>query len=75
MLLNKICMLQSQLTSYLYPQQKLMPKDRDGATVIRDHDTAANPYHRALAHGRVCAENPCGIGFHQPPNHYSGAAT
>jgi len=34
-LLNKIWALQSQMTNYFYPQQKLVSKVRDGAKVIK----------------------------------------
>ena len=61
-LLNTIWVLQSQLTNYFYPQQKLMSKERDGAKVIKKYDTATTPYHRALAHDRVCAEDRAILG-------------
>ncbi len=62
LLLNTIWVLQSQLTNYFYPQQKLMSKERDGAKVIKKYDTATTPYHRALAHDRVCAEDRAILG-------------
>jgi len=40
-LLNKIWVLQSLLSNYFYPQQKLVYKARDGANVIKKYDTAA----------------------------------
>jgi hypothetical protein len=49
-LLNKIWTLQSLLGNYFYPQQKLVYKARDGAKVIKKHDTAATPNQRAQAH-------------------------
>jgi hypothetical protein len=49
-LLNKIWTLQSLLTNYFYPQQKLVFKVRDGAKITKKHDTAATPYRRAQAH-------------------------
>ncbi|WP_368680367.1 transposase family protein (plasmid) [Rhodococcus opacus] len=61
-LLNTIWVLQSQLTNYFYPQQKLMSKERDGAKVIKKYDTATTPFHRALAHERVCAEDRAILG-------------
>jgi hypothetical protein len=38
------------LTNYFYPQQKLVFKHRDGAKIIKKHDTAATPHRRAQAH-------------------------
>ena len=55
-LLNKIWQLQSKLTNYFYPQQKLISKVRDGAKVTKKYDTATTPYHRALAHATMSAE-------------------
>jgi hypothetical protein len=49
-LLNKIWTWQSLLGNYFYPQQKLVYKARDGAKVIKKHDTAATPHQRAQAH-------------------------
>ena len=50
LLLNKIWQLQSQLTNYFYPQQKLISKVRDGAKVSKKYDTATTPFHRAINH-------------------------
>lgn len=50
LLLNEIWQLQSQLTNYFYPQQKLISKVRYGAKVSKKHDTATTPFHRAIAH-------------------------
>ena len=50
LLLNEIWQLQSQLTNYFYPQQKLMSKVRDGAKVTKKYDTATTPFHRAINH-------------------------
>jgi hypothetical protein len=50
LLLNEIWQLQSKLTNYFYPQQKLMSKVRDGAKVSKKYDTAATPFHRAIDH-------------------------
>ena len=47
MLLNQIWVLQSQLTNYFYPQQKLISKDRDGAKVTKKYDNATTPHRRA----------------------------
>ena len=53
LLLNKIWMLQSKLTNYFYPQQKLVSKVRVGAKVSKKYDTATTPYRRAAAHGAI----------------------
>jgi Integrase core domain len=50
LLLNKIWTLQSLLTNYFYPQQKLVFKARDGAKITKKHDTATTPHRRAQAH-------------------------
>ncbi|MDP7738258.1 DDE-type integrase/transposase/recombinase [Mycobacterium paragordonae] len=50
LLLNEIWRLQSQLTNYFHPQQKLVSKVRTGAKVSRKHDTATTPFHRATDH-------------------------
>jgi hypothetical protein len=56
LLLNEIWNLQSQLTNYFYPQQKLMLKVRHGAKVSKKHDTAATPFHRAIDHPTMSVE-------------------
>ena len=73
LLLNEVWQLQSQLTNYFYPQQKLISKVRDGAKVTKKYDTAVTPFHRvidhpdapvdliaalAIAHGRI---NPAAV--------------
>ena len=50
LLLNEIWQLQSQLTNYFYPQQKLISKVRDGAKVTKKYDTATTPFQRAINH-------------------------
>lgn len=50
LLLNEIWQLQSQLTNYFYPQQKLVSKVRDGAKVTKKYDTATTPFRRAINH-------------------------
>lgn len=50
LLLNEIWKLQSKLTNYFYPQQKLISKVRRGAKVSKKHDKAATPFHRAIDH-------------------------
>lgn len=57
LLLNKIWVLQSQLTNYFCPQQKLVSKVRHGAKVTKKYDTATTPHRRAEAHGNVAAED------------------
>ncbi|MDD4868766.1 MAG: hypothetical protein PHQ28_17165, partial [Mycobacterium sp.] len=52
-LLNKIWALQSQLTNYFYPQQKLVSKTRVGAKVSKKHDKATTPHRRAERHDKV----------------------
>ena len=73
LLLNEIWQLQSKLTNFFHPQQKLISKVRDGAKVTRKYDVAATPFHRvidhpttsedlvvdlAIAHGRI---NPAAV--------------
>ena len=53
LLLNKIWALQSQLTNYFYPQQKLVSKTRVGAKVSKKYDTATTPHRRAERHDSV----------------------
>jgi hypothetical protein len=50
LLLNEIWQLQSKLTNYFHPQQKLISKVRAGAKVSRKHDTATTPFHRTIDH-------------------------
>jgi hypothetical protein len=57
LLLNKIWVLQSQLTNYFSPQQKLVSKVRDGAKVSKKYDTATTPHRRAERHEAVCEED------------------
>jgi hypothetical protein len=56
LLLNEIWQLQSQLTNYFYPQQKLISKVRDGAKVTKKYDKAATPFRRAIDHHATTAE-------------------
>jgi hypothetical protein len=53
LLLNKIWSLQSLLTNYFYPQQKLISKVRNGAKVTKKYDTATTPHRRAAADPKV----------------------
>jgi len=57
LLLNKIWVLQSQLTNYFYPQQKLISKERDGAKVTKKYDTATTPHRRAERRESVTVED------------------
>jgi hypothetical protein len=56
LLLNEIWQLQSQLTNYFYPQQKLISKVRKGAKVSKKHDEARTPFHRAIEHPGMAVE-------------------
>ena len=56
LLLNEIWKLQSKLTNYFYPQQKLISKVRKGAKVSKKHDTATTPFHRAVNHPTMTVE-------------------
>lgn len=57
LLLNRIWVLQSQLTNYFYPQQKLVSKERDGAKVTKKYDIATTPHRRADQHEAVTGED------------------
>jgi hypothetical protein len=57
LLLNKIWVLQSLMTNYFYPQQKLISKVRDGAKVTKKYDRATTPYRRAADHDGVTAQD------------------
>jgi hypothetical protein len=57
LLLNEIWALQSQMTNYFSPQQKLISKVRDGAKVTKKYDTATTPHRRAERHDTVSAED------------------
>jgi hypothetical protein len=56
-LLNQIWVLQSQLTNYFLPQQKLVSKIRDGAKVTKTYDRPTTPQRRAEQHPAVTAED------------------
>jgi hypothetical protein len=56
LLLNEIWQLQSKLTNYFYPQQKLLSKVRKGAKVSKKHDKATTPFHRAIDHPTTTVE-------------------
>ena len=57
LLLNKIWVLQSLMTNYFLPQQKLESKVRDGAKVTKKYDRPTTPYHRAAAHQAVTEQD------------------
>ena len=53
LLLNKIWRLQSLMTNYFSPQQKLISKVRNGAKVTKKYDKPTTPHRRAEAHDVV----------------------
>ncbi len=53
LLLNRIWSLQTVMTNYFGPQQKLVSKTRHGAKVIKKYDTATTPHRRAEGHPAV----------------------
>ena len=57
LLLNKIWVLQSKLTNYFCPQQKLISKVRVGAKVSKKYDKATTPHRRAERHESVTAKH------------------
>jgi hypothetical protein len=52
-LLNKIWLLQSAMTNFFNPSQKLISKVRDGAKVSKKYDSAATPFQRASRHLKI----------------------
>jgi len=57
LLLNKIWVLQSKITNYFLPQQKLVSKVRDGAKITKTYDVPTTPHRRAGRHAAVSAED------------------
>ena len=57
LLLNRIWVLQSLMTNYFSPQQKLISKVRNGAKVTKNYDQATTPHHRAADHDTVTAQD------------------
>jgi integrase-like protein len=57
LLLNEIWVLQTQMTNYFSPQQKLVSKIRDGAKITKKYDPPATPAMRAGRHEAVTAED------------------
>jgi hypothetical protein len=55
--LNNIWVLQSQLTNYFLPQQKLVSKVRDGAKITKKYDLPTTPHRRAERHQAVSTED------------------
>lgn len=53
LLLNKIWALQTSITNFFNPQQKLIPKVRNGAKVTKKYDIAMTPNQRAQRHAKV----------------------
>lgn len=56
LLLSEIWQLQSKLTNYFHPQQKLICKVRTGAKVSRKHDKATTAFHRAINHPNMAVD-------------------
>ena len=50
LLLNMTWTLQSKLTNYFSPQQKLVSKVHHGAKVTKKYDVATTPHRRAAVH-------------------------
>jgi hypothetical protein len=57
LLLNRIWLLQSRITNFFLPQQKLASKVRDGAKVTKTYDTPTTPHRRADRHQAVSAQD------------------
>ena len=58
LLLNRIWVLQSQMTNYFSPQQKLVSKVRNGANGNgKTYDTATTPCRRATGHESVTVQD------------------
>jgi hypothetical protein len=57
LLLNRIWVLQSLMTNYFCPQQKLISKVRNGAKVTKKYDRATTPHHRAADHAAIASED------------------
>ena len=57
LLLNKIWVLQSQMTNSFLAQQKLISKVRDGAKVTKKYDVPTTPHRRAERHKEVSTQD------------------
>ena len=55
--LNQIWVLQSLMTNYFLPQQKLVRKVRDGAKVTKTYDKPLTPHQRARLHAKVSKQH------------------
>lgn len=55
-LFNRYYLLLSKLNNYFVPSQKLVERQRTGATVRKKHDRAQTPYRRLLANPYVSEE-------------------
>ncbi len=61
LLLNKIWALQTFMTNFFNPQQKLISKVRDGAKVSKKYDVAATPNQRAQLHEHVTKQSKAAL--------------
>ena len=66
LLLNEIWHLQSLLTNYFYPQQKLVSKVRVGAKVTKKYDEATTPFRRAINHHAIADQDKATLAAIQP---------
>jgi hypothetical protein len=57
LLLNKLWALQSLITNFFLPQQKLTSKVRDGAKVTKTYDKPTTPHRRAELHTKVSKQD------------------
>ena len=57
LLLNKIWVLQSQMTNYFLAQQKLISKVRDGAKVTKKYDVPTTSHRRSVRHKTVSTQD------------------
>jgi len=57
LLLNRIWLLQSKMTNFFLPQQKLISKVRDGAKVTKKYDVATTPHRRVERHVAVSTQD------------------
>jgi hypothetical protein len=57
LLLNKIWVLQSQMTNYFLAQQKLISRVRNGARVTKRYDIPTTPHRRSERHNAVSTQD------------------
>jgi len=62
LLLNKIWPLQSKITNYFLPQQKLTSKIRDGAKITKKYDLPTTPHRRAERRENVTVQDKAILG-------------